>query len=196
MYQIETYAAFDVAEFKPDLADAIVILASDWESGASEYGSDTVGYRTLVRLRYGAYLQRKTGLPIVVSGGDRSGRADRSLAQMMAQLLQEEFQAGEVWQEGRSRTTKENAMFSKALLEQKGMHKILLVTHASHMRRAVAAFENAGLRVVPAPTRFMGADILFKPLKLTSILPSAGAFHTSRQAVHEMVGIIWYEVTD
>ena len=41
-------------------------------------------------------------------------------------------------------------------LEAAGVRRILLVTHAMHMKRARDAFEAAGLEVVPAPTAWLG----------------------------------------
>ena len=192
--QVETYPALEVKGLGNIAADAIVVLAGDWENSAEEYGGDTVGQQTLIRCRYGAFLQRKTGLPILVTGGSTSHRADRSLAQMMAELLREEFQAGEVWLEDTSRTTAENAFFSKNLLAQKKIDKVYLVTQALHMPRSVDVFQKAGLKVIPAPTKFEGGNLLYKPLKLSSVLPSAGAIVISRIALHEIIGAIWYKI--
>ncbi|WP_295429688.1 YdcF family protein [uncultured Thiodictyon sp.] len=55
--------------------------------------------------------------------------------------------------ESASRNTLGNAAFSRALLKPLGVDRVLLVTSAWHLRRAVAPFERAGFAVVPA-----GAD--------------------------------------
>ena len=52
-------------------AQAIVVLSADWHDRAPEYGGLTVVALTLDRLRYAAKLHRLTGLPILVSGGQR-----------------------------------------------------------------------------------------------------------------------------
>ena len=47
--------------------------------------------------------------------------------------------------------TYRNAIYTAAKLEQLGLHKILLVTSAFHMRRSEALFAARGLEVIPAP---------------------------------------------
>ena len=56
--------------------------------------------------------------------------------------------------EDRSRTTYENARFSRELVEPKGGERWLLVTSAWHMPRAVGVFRNAGFPVTPYPVDF------------------------------------------
>jgi uncharacterized SAM-binding protein YcdF (DUF218 family) len=174
-------------------AQAIVVLASSRERNAEEYGSDTVGPGTLVRSRYGAFLQRKTGLPILVSGGLRSAEEGKSLALVMAELLRTDFHAGVVWLEDQSRTTGENAFYSKKILDQKKINTIYLVTQASHMPRSVAEFEKNGLHVIAAPTAFQSGIPLSESNKLRALLPAAWALNTSVKALHEMLGILWYK---
>ena len=188
--QLETYPALDASKIGNDGAGVIVILASGRERNAKEYSGDTVGKNTLLRCRYGAFLQRKTGLPILVSGGLVLDKEGASLAQVMAELLREDFQAGEVWLEDKSRTTGENALFSEKFLALKNIDTAYLVTQAWHMPRSVVAFEKTGLKIVPAPTAFEGGQ----PFKYMDLLPSAGAIHTSRYALQEMVGTLWYKI--
>ena len=188
--QLETYPALDTNKIGNYGAGVIVVLAGERYRNAKEYGGDTVGKYTLLRCRYGAFLQRKTGLPILVSGGLVLDKGGASLAQMMAELLREDFHAGEVWLEDKSRTTGENALFSEKFLAQKKIDTAYLVTQAWHMPRSVAAFEKAGLKVVPAPTAFEGG----KPFKFLDVLPSANAINISRFALHEMVGALWYKI--
>jgi len=188
--QLETYPALDANEIGNYGADVIVILAGGRNRNAKEYGGDTVGKYTLLRCRYGAFLQRKTGLPILVSGGLVLDKEGKSLARVMAELLREDFQAGEIWLEDKSRTTGENALFSERFLAQKKIDSVYLVTQAWHMPRSVVAFEKAGLKVVPAPTAFEGG----KPFKFMDVLPSADAINISRFALHEMVGAFWYKI--
>jgi uncharacterized SAM-binding protein YcdF (DUF218 family) len=188
--QLEIYPALGVKDIQQHKAGAIVILASEREKDAKEYDNDTVGVNTLLRTRYGAFLQRKTGLPILVTGGLVFDKEGKSLAQTMAESLTEDFGAGTIWLEDKSRTTAQNAFFSKKLLSQKQIDRVFLVTQAWHMPRAVAIFEKAGLNVIPAPTAFKSGQ----PFEVSGLLPGADSINTSRLALHEMLGLLWYRI--
>ena len=188
--QVEIFPALSDLEIRNSDAGAIVILSGGRHRDAREYGGDTVDELSLVRCRYGAYLHRKTGLPILVSGGWVFETDGKSLSQVMAEVLREEFQVDEIWLEDKSRTTAENAVFSARILARKGIGTILLVTQAWHMPRSVRAFEKAGLKVIPAPTAFEGN----KQFEFRELLPNANALWTSHFALHEMIGALWYRI--
>ena len=188
--QLETYPALDEYKIGNSDASAIVILSSGRDRNAKEYGGDTVDKYTLLRCRYGAFLQRKTGLPILVSGGWVLDKEGKSLAQVMAEVLREDFRAGKVWLEDKSRTTGENALFTEKILTQKNIDTVYLVTQAWHMPRSIAAFEKTGLKVIPAPTAFEGGN----PFEFMDVLPRANAINTSYFALHEMIGALWYKI--
>lgn len=171
-------------------AGAIVILSAGRNLDAREYGGDTVGPHTLLRTRYGAFLQRKTGLPILVSGGLLPRGGSKSLALMMAENLQQDFNAGEVWLEDNSLSTADNAYRSKAFLLQKNIDSVYLVTQAWHMPRAVDIFTKAGLKVIPAPTAFVGR----REFTLFNMLPNAAGLSISRIALREAGARIWYRL--
>ena len=52
--------------------------------------------------------------------------------------------------EEKSLTTKENALFTRQILEKEGINKIILVTNEWHMQRAKLLFEGQGFQVLPA----------------------------------------------
>jgi uncharacterized SAM-binding protein YcdF (DUF218 family) len=174
-----------------DEIGTIVVLGGGRSGNAREYGGETVSHGTLVRLRYGARLQRETGLPLLVSGGSVFGDAT-SEASLMRAVLEQDFDVPVRWLEDRSRNTAENARFSAELLAAEGISAILLVTHAMHMPRAAEAFEAQGMRVYAAPTGYRfgvrsGAGIL-------DWLPSAGGLEKSQTALHEYLGRLWYRI--
>jgi len=171
-------------------ADAIVVLSADVYAAAPEYGGDTIGVLTLMRLRYGAWLHRKTGLPLLVTGG-RLHETYRPLGEMMAETLVQEFGVSARWVESESPNTAANAKESAKLLRAAGVSRILLVTSATHVPRARAAFEAEGLEVVPAPTGISGADRLTPG----DFVPRAGAMLESTFALHEWLGRAWYRLT-
>ena len=172
---------------------AIVILGGGLRKHAPEYGDGrnlTLG--TLARLRYGATLAKRCEKPVLVTGGRVFGDESVSEAEVMAQALESEFNVPVRWQESRSRTTQENAVYTSQRLKQDGVESVVLVTSALHMPRSVQSFQSRGLEVIAAPT-----GISSKPIGLGvpfDWLPNAGALLVSRQALHEYMGILVYRV--
>jgi uncharacterized SAM-binding protein YcdF (DUF218 family) len=184
---VQTVPALSDEAARNASAQAIVVLSGGLHFHSPEFGGATVDDTTLARLRYAARLHRLTGLPLLVSGGRPPG-AETTLAAVMKQSLAEDFSITDVIVEDRSLDTHENAVFSAAVLAEKKMNRILLVTHASHMPRAVAAFSKTGLDIVPAPTVFAytSGDA---PTRYAPRLSGLGESH---YAIYEIVGRIWY----
>lgn len=90
---------------------------------------------------------------IVFSGGSsRLLSAGVPEAEMADRLLKDfGVDASRITLESRSRTTDENARFSRDLLMPKADERWLLVTSAFHMPRAVGAFRSAGFAVEAYP---------------------------------------------
>lgn len=167
-------------------AQAIVVLGGDANFAAPEFGGNTVGKETLQRLRYAAVLQRRTGLPILLTGGDPEGRGVAQ-AVLMKKVLEQEFNVAVRWVEAESGNTLQNAVYSWKILDKEGIKAILLVTNGWHMPRARRLFEQAGFNVVAAGTGFHDVQ------KLTAIdfLPSVQGLEGSRIFFHEMIGLLW-----
>ncbi|MCP1573666.1 membrane protein [Herbaspirillum rubrisubalbicans] len=170
-------------------AQAIVILGSGRIDAAPEYGgSDEPTPIGMKRLQYGAFLQRQSGLPILVSGGSPDGSPEGEAA-LMARSLQRDFGVPVRWQETHSDTTAQNARDSAALLKAEGITHILLVTDSVHMPRAMRAFAQAGLQVQAAPT------LLLQPARarVSDYLPGASHLQMSSYALRERIGQWWYQ---
>jgi uncharacterized SAM-binding protein YcdF (DUF218 family) len=171
-------------------ADAIVILGGGTYFHAPEYaGRDTISEATLVRLRYGARLQRETGKPLLVTGGRPLGNSI-SEAQQMRIALEQDFHVPVRWTEDESDNTFENARLSFRKLQQTGIHKIYLVTHAWHMPRSAGIFRRAGFEVVEAPTAYTTRY----HTDLHAFLPRAESLRDSKIFIHEIIGILWYRL--
>ncbi len=164
--------------------DAIVILSGSQNETAPEFGEPVSGEEALSRIRYGAFLHRRTGIPVLLSGGSVQGDEQRSLAETMAFDLLEGFGIKAEWLETKSRTTAENANYSYAILGIKNKPSIALVTNSLHMMRAKWSFEQAGFYVLPAPTGFVDK----KPLTVSSFLPNAHSLQLSSDVLHEWLG--------
>ena len=170
-------------------ADAIVVLCGGTSFSAPEYAEDTVSSASLERLRYAAKLYRDTGKPILVTGGKPLGNT-LSEAQQMRKVMEQEFRTPVTWTEDESDNTFENARYSYRLLQQHGIRRVYLVTHAWHMPRSIKAFQVAGFEVVPAPTAFTTRY----QTNLLSFIPKAGALQNSSIFMHELIGQLWYRL--
>jgi uncharacterized SAM-binding protein YcdF (DUF218 family) len=161
---------------RPPAAQAIVILGGGaGRLDAPEYGHQpAVALTLLERVNYGAFIARRTGLPILVSGTPVEAAA-------MRVALARDFQAPTRWLENRSRDTFENARFTARMLQPAGITRIVLVTDAVHEWRALQEFTSAGFSVVPAP---VGVTAPHPP----GFLPSTTALTRSRAALYEMLG--------
>lgn len=165
-------------------AQAIVILGGGIRREAEEYErTDVLGSNSLLRLRYGVELQRKTQLPLLVSGGAPEGGSAE--AEVMARTLRSDYGSTARWIEPTSLDTRDNAIRSAALLKADGVSTILLVTEGFHMRRSVLEFEAAGLKAIPAPT-VLGSRAEAKAI---SFFPGASSMQNSALAIKEWLGI-------
>ena len=169
-------------------ADAIIVLGAGRERGDPAWGADQPTGVALERERYAARLAKASGLPILTSGGLHYGTPP-SEARLMADSLREDFGVPVRWQEERSRTTWENAQFSAEVLLPEGVKRVVVVTQAWHMPRAVWSFQKAGFAVVPAPMGFLGVD---NAEPLGGWMPEFKAIWRSGQLLNEAVGQIGY----
>ncbi|WP_415771612.1 YdcF family protein [Pseudomonas sp. LB3P38] len=171
-------------------ADAIVVLGSGRERGDLAWGADQPTGVGLERERYAARLAKASGLPILTSGGLHYGTPPTE-AKLMADSLRDDFGVAVRWQEGRSRTTRENAEFSAEVLLPEGIKRVVVVTQAWHMPRAVWSFKKAGFEVVPAPVGFLGVD---NARPLGGWMPEFKSIWQSGQLLNEAVGQIGYSM--
>lgn len=170
---------------------AIVILGGGRYQNAPEYGGDTVSMLTLERVRYAARLARRTRLPVLVTGGT-VWKQRVSEASLMKQALEEDFNIKVRWVEGQSRTTWENARYTRDMLAKEGITRIYLVTHAWHMPRSEFAFRHFGFETIAAPTSFNNTSELDPDA--SRWLPDARALRGSNFALHELTGLLWYRI--
>jgi uncharacterized SAM-binding protein YcdF (DUF218 family) len=189
---LEPYPALQPEALTETGADGILILSAGRYSWAPEYGGDTVGSNSLQRLRYGAFLHRRTGLPVYLTGGSPP-REHPPVGRLMAQVLEHELGVVAAGVEDRSLTTAENAAYSAGMLRRDGIDHVLLVTHAWHMPRAVGAFGRVGIETTPAPTSFFHREGEGE-WDFGDWLPGAAAFTISFYAVHEYLGQAWYQL--
>jgi uncharacterized SAM-binding protein YcdF (DUF218 family) len=180
------------APMPPRDVQAIVVL-----SGWMRPGPDSrreLGEDSLLRTLHAAALYRELGPRLVVATGgpSRGAPGGGSIAAQMSQLLVAlGVPRRDILVEGESRTTFENALLTRRLLEPRGIVRILLVTDGMHLPRAVRAFRTQGFQVVPAGCGYVTS---WTPPLREMILPSANAAVGVQRAAHEWVGLLWYRL--
>lgn len=85
-----------------------------------------------------------------------------------------------------SLNTRENAVRAAEIIRHSGWLRVLLVSSASHIPRAVAEFQQAGIQVIPSPTDFSIVGPL--SVDLLDFLPDAGALGGVTSAIREHLG--------
>ena len=170
-------------------ADVIVVLGGGLRR-ADDPAAWTLAPVSLGRLAAAAALVRRTGLPLLLSAGNlESGPPE---AEVMQLTLRRAFGLEARFVEPSSRDTHENARESARMLRPLGLQRVVLVTSAVHMRRAVDEFAAAGLRVIAAPV----AAGVESGAELGDWLPRAGALEVSYEALYECGGrlVAWLGV--
>lgn len=165
---------------------AIVVLGGDLDRLVDPPGV-TLGSLSLERVRAGAALHRRTGLPVLVTGGVVDD-LPLAVGALMADSMTADFNVPVRWTEAASPTTWENAEYSASMLNAAGVSRVFLVTHAWHMRRSLLAFRRVGIDAVPAPVR----PDPWPKLRASEFLPRPSAWIGSFFAVHEWVGLAYY----
>jgi len=129
---------------------------------------------------------------ILVSGGNiKSGKVAEAVL-LKPLLLEMGVPASAILLESRSRNTRENALYSAIILGRLNAKRVLLVTSAAHMRRAVAAFSRAGVAVIPAATDYRAP--VADDWGQFSWLPQAWALEQSTEAIKEYIGFWYYQM--
>ena len=136
-----------------------------------------------VRAAAQAYHAGKAPL-LLLSGAGDSETWGRPEAEAMQTVLREFGVPDDVMiLEGRSRDTCENARYSAVLLRARGIDRVLLITSALHMRRAVRFFALEGIEAVPVP-----ADHEARTVQgMRRWIPDADALEGSARAIKEWV---------
>jgi uncharacterized SAM-binding protein YcdF (DUF218 family) len=167
---------------------AIVVFGESGDPPVFERPFALAGENTYSRCEYAAWIYGRYGpVPVLVSGG-RTARSAPPVSATMAQLLLRDGIPGEmIWEEDRSRSTRENALYCASILREHGLSRIALVVDATSMPRAAACLRKLGIEVMPAPSAFDDLG----PWQ-DEILPNWRALRRNEDTLHELVGFAWY----
>ncbi len=153
--------------------DGIILLGGAVEASDSAARGALVANESAERVLDTIQLaHRYPGARLLISGGGGTVFGDGAAeAPIIADFLKSlGIDPARILVEDRSRTTHENAAFSRGLLEPRSGERWLLVTSAWHMPRAVGVFTQAGFPVTPYPVDFRtrGAGNNHRPFAFVS----------------------------
>lgn len=177
--------------------DAVVMLGgcttpSKYE--AAQLHLTRAGDRVVMALE----IMRRGKAPALVLGGAAAELDEQPVAEadLLKRWLEEWLaatpgtQAREILSLGGCANTRDEAMRTRKLADERGWKRILLVTSAAHMRRAEATFRTAGLDVVPVPCNFM-TNVSTPDSPFTLSLPHHSQLDKLSIWLYETVG--WWE---
>ena len=177
---------------RPQDAQAIVVLGSGVMAPDRWRERAELDLNALARALHAArlYHQADPCLLLVTGGKPDPSSPGEACADLMKEfLVQMGVRGSDVLVEHHSQTTYENAVESRKLLEPRRVHRIVLVTEAIHLPRAVRCFRKQGFEVVPSGCRYQKTE--FKP-STYEFLPTLAALADCEDAAHEWIGLAWY----
>ena len=190
--------------FKSDVprADVIVVLGGATRPQAFPRQTSELN-EAGDRLLCAAMLYQQGAAPyILLSGGTTPwvGSASIPGAERMADILMRIGIPREaLWLETNSRNTYENRVETQALLQDRGVTKVILVTSAMHMPRSFRVFAKTGFEIIPVPTDYLVTqqdwEYYTQPnigVQLVNLLPSAENLNLTTRVLKEYVGIAIY----
>ncbi len=99
----------------------------------------------------------------------------------------------DIIEEGMSRNTWENAIFTKKIIDAEYPYaKCLLITSAWHMRRSVACYRKAGMEFTPFSVDFVTEKDRWIPEN--SIIPDRMGFYFWEMLIKEWMGCVMYKL--
>lgn len=92
--------------------------------------------------------------------------------------------------ESKLQNTWEYAVELDKILKNKEL-TIGLVTSALHMKRSIKVFSKYFSNIVPLPSSYLYSP---KKLSVRSFLPNSYNFYNSSNILHEIIGLLWYNI--
>ena len=186
----------------PD-AEAIVVLSSNAQPALPPQPAITVDDATANRLLYGVQLYHQGKAPtLIISGGRLPWQKSLPpISESMAEMAEMMgVPKSSVVQERDSGNTYENALGVNAILKARHFHRILLVTSAMHMPRALALFKHQGIDALAAPCDFVSAGPAWRANTADwqaiaiGLIPDASNLSLTTRVLKEFLGIAVYRL--
>lgn len=141
---------------------------------------------TSSRLAAGARAWLAGKAPVIVLSGGRAGQGVSEADRMAAAIGRLGVPSSALLLEEQSSNTRDNALFTRRLAKEHGIHRVLLVTSGVHMPRARLQFEQAGVEVIPVAV----PERAHRDGWRSRWLPSRSALWRSGRALKEYAGLL------
>ncbi len=196
------------SQYLPDAslpsAEVIVVLGGATESHAPpRSGVEINGAGD--RVIHAVQLYRQGAAEkILLSGGNiswLSSRASTPAQEMKELMLFMGVPETALILQNQSQNTAEDARYSADILRSLGVDRVILVTSAQHMPRAIALFQAQGISAIPSPADFSITDAEWHelwsanlPSQLINLLPNAGYLSMTTSSLKEYIGLLVYRL--
>jgi len=177
----------------PEKAEAIVVLSGMVDLQRSNAEQIELGDAS-DRIIEGMLLSKDCPDSLLILTGGSGNLFDQSKSEAkMMEILALRFGISQerIRVDIRSRNTHENAVESKKILDKENVSSFILITSASHMKRALGCFRKVELNPIPYAVDFRNH---WGKYDIFSFVPQVGNLDKSTAAFHEYVGIITYKL--
>lgn len=180
----------------PPAADAVVMLG-----GTHDYSP-----RTLLPMNFGASVDRvttalelmrtgKAGTLVLGGASYRLHGVKRPDSELLESWMRDwRLPTGELIRLGICVNTRDEAARVAQIARERGWRRLVLVTTACHLRRAVGTFRKVGLEVIPIGCDFQGLDAMDEPHRLWKPVPEGVNLTWFQTWFHEVAGWRWYQL--
>lgn len=174
------YAVFDTRQ----PVDVVVVLGSGHRRFPNAPAVMQLSQSAVFRLEEGVRILKANPNAMLFVSGKGSDKSKPHAEMMQEAAIELGVSSTRIKAFPLARDTEEEAKMMAPYLKN---HSVALVTEASHMKRALVYFENAGIHPIPAPAFKLGAGESVWRI-------NANATHKSERAFYELLGRSWQEV--
>jgi uncharacterized SAM-binding protein YcdF (DUF218 family) len=171
---------------------AIVVLGGGTDTFRTDgLGLSVPGEATALRALEGARVYRVLGEALVIPSGGPGGEAGKGEPEssVIRRVLEANGVPPErILEESAASSTREEALALAVMLAEGDISRVIVVTSPTHMRRALGALAAVGVVAVGSPSREHSET----RRAASPILPSERALGDSRQALREVMALVYY----
>ncbi len=179
-----------------DTFDVGIVLGGYTKGGT--YADDRLNFSFAANRLTDAIQLYKRGIvkKLLISGGDGKLLGESYPESNLAQKYLHDIgvKPEDLLIENQSRNTRENAVFSKQLLEKQGLTnpKYLVITSAFHMPRSIGCFKKVGINAQPFPAHFTADKLTIEPQ--TWLIPNPDLIRNWETFIKEWIGYVVYKM--